>query len=676
MSKKSFFEKAFERNFGLISPEEGEVLKNATIAIPGMGGVGGVHLITLTRMGIGNFHLADMDVFEVVNFNRQYGAKTSTVGLEKLKVMEKEAKDINPHVNIVSFEKGLNPSNLEQFLDNVDVVIDGLDFFEFDLRRLLFNRAREKGIYVITAGPLGFGSAYLIFSPHRGMSFDEFFDVYENMPELEKYLNFAIALAPRGLHVRYIDKRYVNLRTKKGPSSVIACNICASCAAIEAIRIILKRKPAPKVVPYYFQFDPYVRKYKKGYLIGGNRNPLQRLKKFWVMKVILKLKALEEIKPPPLPSREAEEEIKYYLIKAGRAAPSGDNSQPWKFSILKDSIQVYLDPERDRSFFNVNQIASLISCGAVVENICSAAKALGLYPSVERKQAREWKEPVATICLNKEKTERDVDSLKLATIWNRCTNRRPYFSGDCERDVLAKVEKEIEQQYRDMRIYWICKEELKRKISEIVYKVDRIRCEFKDLHLHLMKMIRFSQRESYRTRDGLPLKNLEAGLHGELFLRISRPWWVMQTMNMVGASRAVAHHSRKAILNSSGVGLLISSVPPPLAFLEGGMALERIWLRLTLANISFQPMTAITLFWERWKQKGKDSFLKTHQELLEGVWPEYEELFPGCLSPEYSHIMLFRFGRARGKMRARTYRRPLKDLLILPGEGVSGEPAN
>ena len=83
--------KAFARNIGLVSPAEQEVLHTSRVAIVGMGGVGGVHLVTLARLGIGRFTIADPDAFEPVNFNRQYGATLRGLGRSKAEVMAEEA---------------------------------------------------------------------------------------------------------------------------------------------------------------------------------------------------------------------------------------------------------------------------------------------------------------------------------------------------------------------------------------------------------------------------------------------------------------------------------------------------------------------------------------------------------------------------------------------------------
>ena len=187
---------AFLRNIGILTQAEQDKLADAKVAIPGMGGVGGVHLITMTRTGVGKFHLADFDTYEPVNINRQFSARVPDFGRSMIDVMKEQALSINPYLEIKEFHEGINESNIDDFLDGVQVVLDGLDFFAFDIRRPLFNRAREKRIYVITAGPLGFSSAMLIFSPYEGMSFDEYFNIVDGMAPQDQYLSFALGLAP------------------------------------------------------------------------------------------------------------------------------------------------------------------------------------------------------------------------------------------------------------------------------------------------------------------------------------------------------------------------------------------------------------------------------------------------------------------------------------------------
>jgi len=280
--EKFSYEKAFERNIGLLTLTEQEKLKSFTIAIPGMGGVGGSHLISLIRHGFEKFKIADNDIFELENFNRQYGATMDTIGKGKVEVMVKKALEINPNCHIEVFKNGVDSHNLEKFLDKCDLVIDSLDFFEVETRRKLFNTAHKMNIPVITAGPIGFSTAYLIFLP-KGPNFDEYFCVNEKSSYNEKLASFAIGLAPKLLQRKYMKN--IDLKEKKGPSSIAAVNLCSGIATISAIKILLK-KGTIKPVPYYHQFDSFRNKYICKKLLFRRYNPFHILKIKMVIKMI------------------------------------------------------------------------------------------------------------------------------------------------------------------------------------------------------------------------------------------------------------------------------------------------------------------------------------------------------------------------------------------------------
>src|SRR5471032_1879453 len=117
MSHTFSYQQAYARNIGWVTQAEQSVLRGKRIAIAGMGGVGGVHLLTLARLGVGAFHIAD--------FNHQVGATMSTLGLPKVEVLAEMARDINPELQIVRFPGGVNSGNLAQFFEGVDLYVDG-----------------------------------------------------------------------------------------------------------------------------------------------------------------------------------------------------------------------------------------------------------------------------------------------------------------------------------------------------------------------------------------------------------------------------------------------------------------------------------------------------------------------------------------------------------------------
>jgi len=271
------YDEAFARHRGLISAVEQDRLRRARVAIIGMGGVGGIHLITLARLGIGAFRIADPDVFEIANFNRQFGATMRGIGRPKVEVMAAEALAINPELDIRTFREPIGPGNIAEFLEGVDLLIDGIDFFAIDVRRLAFREARRRGIWGLTAGPIGFSAAYLTFAP-AGMSFDEYFDLRDGMGRLDQLATFLVGLTPRGTHRSYMDLSQVDTRSGRGPSAGLACHLCGGVAGAEAVKILLGRSPL-RPAPWFFQFDAYRQVLARGRIPWGNRNPLQRLKR-------------------------------------------------------------------------------------------------------------------------------------------------------------------------------------------------------------------------------------------------------------------------------------------------------------------------------------------------------------------------------------------------------------
>ncbi len=294
MSRFSYNE-AFSRNIGWLTVAEQQVLRRKRVAIAGLGGVGGAHLITLARLGVGAFHIADFDAFDLANFNRQSGALLSTLGRPKADVLAEMAKDINPELDLQVFGEGVSEVNLDRFLKGADLYVDGLDFFAFGARRATFAACARLGIPAVTAAPLGMGAALLTFMPGR-MSFEEYFRL-EGLSEHEQAIRFLIGLSPAMLQRAYLaDPSAVDLAGRRGPSTVIACQLCAGMAAAEAVKIMLRRGKV-YAAPVALQFDAYRGKLKRTWRPWGNRGPVQRM----ILAIARRQLGATRRRPPPRP---------------------------------------------------------------------------------------------------------------------------------------------------------------------------------------------------------------------------------------------------------------------------------------------------------------------------------------------------------------------------------------
>ena len=269
------YDLAFSRNIGWFTEDEQRILKNKCIGIAGLGGVGGSHLLALTRLGITKFNLADFDEFGCENTNRQIGANIETYGKKKLDIMVAMAKSINPDLEINIFPEGINAANTVDFLTGVDCYVDSLDFFALEARKTVCKLCSKMDIPVITAAPIGMGTAYLNFMPGK-MTFEEYFRL-DGYSENEQYLRFYLGLTPTAIQSAYlVDASKLNLANKKGPSTIVGCQLATGVIVAQVVKIFLHRGEVLNV-PWGLHFDAYLNKYKKTWRPGGNNNPLQIL---------------------------------------------------------------------------------------------------------------------------------------------------------------------------------------------------------------------------------------------------------------------------------------------------------------------------------------------------------------------------------------------------------------
>lgn len=269
------YEEAFSRNLGWLTPQEQQRLKNARVAVAGMGGVGGVHVQALVRLGVGALNLTDFDSFELANFNRQAGAATSSIGRPKVEVMRDFAIDVNPGIGLRVFPNGLDESNLADYLHGVDLLIDAIDFFANSLRPALYRAARERGIPVVCSAPLGAGASLICFQP-SDISFDDYFG-FAGCDDITMAVRFMVGMSPRLPQRHYLAyPEIVDFVKRRVPSLGMACQLAAGMAVTTSMKLLLGRGGV-KGAPHSYQFDAYLGRFYACWRPGGYRNPLNRL---------------------------------------------------------------------------------------------------------------------------------------------------------------------------------------------------------------------------------------------------------------------------------------------------------------------------------------------------------------------------------------------------------------
>ncbi len=280
------YKEAFSRNIGWVTEQEQESLRNMKVACGGLGGVGGDHMTVLARLGIGKFHISDLDEYDVANFNRQAGASMKTLGQPKAEVMENMLNDINPEAEVTNFKQGITHENVDAFLDGVDIYVDSLDIFAVDIRRKVFQKCYEKGIPAITAAPMGMGTSMLVFMPGK-MSFEEYFCL-EGLSFEDQIISFVAGVSPALLQRQYlVSTETVNFTKEesKVPSTCMGISLAAGVLCTNVLKILLNRGEVI-CAPRGMHFDAYRNKLKKTWRPWGNRNPRQLFMRWYIKRLL------------------------------------------------------------------------------------------------------------------------------------------------------------------------------------------------------------------------------------------------------------------------------------------------------------------------------------------------------------------------------------------------------
>ena len=140
----------FSRTELLLGGAAMERLRNARVAIFGIGGVGGYVTEALARSGIFHLDLIDKDDVDLTNINRQIIATRKTVGKYKVDVAEERVHDINPDCVVRTYKTFFLPDTQDQFdFKDYDYVVDAIDTVTGKIA--IIEKAKEAGVPVISS---------------------------------------------------------------------------------------------------------------------------------------------------------------------------------------------------------------------------------------------------------------------------------------------------------------------------------------------------------------------------------------------------------------------------------------------------------------------------------------------------------------------------------------------
>jgi len=641
------YDVAYSRNIGWVTEAEQLILQGKRIAIAGLGGVGGEHLLTLVRLGITKFNLSDFDSFGCENTNRQAGANIHSYDKKKLDTMVEMALAINPELQINTFPDGIDEENTEEFLKDVDCYVDSLDFFAIDARKRVFAKCAEMGIPATTAAPIGMGTAFLNFLPGQ-MTFEQYFQL-NNHSENEQYLKFFLGLTPAALQSAYlVDQTKLDLANKKGPSTSVGCKLAAGVAGAQVVKILLNRGKVLNV-PWGLHFDAYTNQFKKTWRPLGNNNPIQKLAFSIAKKKLLTPQASsnEDIIPTTLAE---------HIIDFARWAPSGDNTQCWRFKITsEDSFTVIANDTRDSVVYDLDGHSSHLAHGILIETIFLAATKFGKKVKFEQ-DLTDDQSPKFHFSFE---TDDEVNcDPRVPYIKTRCVQRRAMGTRLLSEKEKLELESSLPEGYS---VEWFESKSEKLAVAKLNFTNAKTRLTMKEAY-HVHKEIIEWKSQFSKTKipeQALGVDYLTARMMQWMFESWQRVKFVNKflagtlppriALDFIPSIKSCAHFAIKA------------NQPPETIedYIDAGRAVQRFWLTCAKLDLGFQPEQTPVIF-ARYLRN--DIRFTEQEEVIKNAQKgrsQFEQLINGS---EAVHF-LGRIGRT-SLPKSRSTRIDLKDLII------------
>lgn len=277
------------------------------------------------------------------------------------------------------------------------------------------------------------------------------------------------------------------------------------------------------------------------------------------------------------------------LAELAHTAPSADNSQPWRLSWNGETLAIAYDTERVSSkTFPADSPATLLSVGAVVENIMTVATDWNLEPQLEysAKLPNIDGEYARIHFLGSDRDNSEIGTQHCVS--HRHCNRRQYT----QTPIPATVSKALETLCEGAsKTLFIEDKAVIQNIASMVKLASEIRFQTREVHEWLGKSLRFSSRTADRG-DGMDIATLALPPGGSLFLRLVSDWRRMRILNKLGIYKVLSAIDSAPIKSAPGLLAVIGGTDG-LETINAGRVMGRSWTQMNNLGLSVHPYYVI-----------------------------------------------------------------------------------
>ncbi|TVR82069.1 MAG: Rv1355c family protein [Chitinophagaceae bacterium] len=658
-----FIDLRTNRNQYKITREEREILSKKKYGILGLSVGQSVAVSLSMERSFGELRIADFDTLDLSNLNR-IRSGVQDLGLLKTVSTARQIAEIDPYLNIKCFHEGINEENIEAFLlegGKLDILIDECD--GLDLKIIARQAAKRHKIPVIME------------TSDRGMIDIERFDNEPDRSIMHGLINH-LDLNPANLKSLTNEEKIPYMLPMLGIDTM-STGLKASMLEVEqtistwpqlASDVILGGAISANVCRRIAlgKFDISGRFFIDLNEIIHSNSPHKH--NFKQKNESTKLKSetntdfhISSFTKSDNQKSLTEDELNS-IVESAISAPSGGNSQPWKFVYENDFLYLFLDKSRGRSFLDIDYTGSYLSLGAASENIKLFCLNNSIGVNIKLFPDKENLDLVALFSFydNPEVKSGIEFEKKIANhIFKRLTNRRISTRNKISDKIISEIQLSVNNMTNINSII-ISDENKMKDVASILSKTDRLLITNKNGHHGFINEIRWSDKEASETKDGIDIATIDLTAGEAAGFKIAKQWNVINTLNKWGGGSVFEKLSKKGIEAASAIGLVTTNNYSSSHYFNVGRAIERIWLTANANNVAFQPMTPITFLLHRLNYSNAEGLTNSNQLELKELETKLFDIFN--LDKEHP-VFLYRMLIA-DEPEIKSYRKPVNEVLI------------
>jgi len=528
------------------------------------------HVLAMEGLA-GELRLADFDTLELSNLNR-VPASVLDLGVNKAVVAARRIGEIDPYLRVVTVPEGIQPDNLGSFLDGLDLVIEECD--SLDVKLLVREAARERRIPV------------LMETSDRGVLDVERFDLEPDRPIFHGLLAGVhssdlsdLSLPEKAPYVLRILG--ASEGSSRGAASLLEVGSSITGWPQLGSEVTLGAATAAAAV-------------RRIGLAGDLPSGRIRFDMEEALSDILPVKVDTEVEDDPraempdrpLPVGADPVEV---IVDAARRAPSGGNSQPWRFEVNANEIRVYLVPERTATM-DVRHRGSYVAIGAAIFNARVAAASLKVLGPVRLFPEGAPSHHVATLHIGSS-TDHEIAPLE-SLLRKRVANRQMGDPSPVDDRIFQLLTRCVEREEANLRV--LSERDQINSVAELLAESDRLRFLIPTLHSDMVGELRWPGRDALE--EGLDVRTLELSQFELAALELLRRPDVMGHLADWRAGSGLGARTRATLGSSSALAVVTVPRTDPTSYVRAGAAVERFWLTAELNGLAVQPVSPVFLY--------------------------------------------------------------------------------